>query len=171
MWNLFSYLPLFLSDTRPEYAESYVAIFAFCLIAGNLASILHVIEPSPNYQWQFIRGGKYVCISMKSKGEGKLMIKQAKKIWEKRNKDISASYTVEAAGVMAIVLFSIMVLLNQSFHVRAETVGKFSVHEEVERERHAISNADNKEVTRQAQGMRWGLEVTAPIFRPEKSLR
>ena len=35
-------------------------------------------------------------------------------------KGIRASYTVEAAGVMAIVLLVVMVLLNHAFHVRAD---------------------------------------------------
>lgn len=72
---------------------------------------------------------------------------------------------------MAVVFLTIMVLLNQAFHVRAETVGNFSVHEAVEHERHSIRNADKQEITRQGQGMRWSVEITAPVFRPEESLR
>ena len=47
-------------------------------------------------------------------------------------KEIRASYTVEAAGVMAVVFFVMMILINQAFHVHGETVGCFRVHEEVE---------------------------------------
>jgi hypothetical protein len=86
-------------------------------------------------------------------------------------KEVIASYTVEAAGVMAIIFFVIMILLNQAFHVRGETVGKFVLHEEVERARHQIENKDEQEIIRRSQGIRWGLELTVPIFRPENSLR
>ncbi len=86
-------------------------------------------------------------------------------------KGIRASYTVEAAGIMAVVFFVIMILLNQGFHVHGETVGCFRVHEEVEWERHKALDMDEEEITRQGQGMRWSLELTAPIFRPEEALR
>ena len=82
-----------------------------------------------------------------------------------------ASYTIEAAGVMAVVLFTKMVLLNQAFHVHAETTGCFIVHETVERERHKIENQDEPEITRQAQGVRWSLELTASVFCPEELMR
>ena len=80
-----------------------------------------------------------------------------------------ASYTIEAAGVMAVVLFTMMVLLNQAFHVHAETTGCFIVHETVERERHKIENQDEPEITR--QGVRWSLELTASVFCPEELMR
>jgi len=84
---------------------------------------------------------------------------------------VPAEYTVEAAGVMAVVLFTVMVLFHQAFHVRAETVGVFQVHEQVERERHEIAHSDEKEITHEARGQRWSVEITAPVFRPEESLR
>ena len=90
---------------------------------------------------------------------------------ETASKELRGSYTVEAAGVMAAVLFTVMVLLNQAFHVHAETVGKFAVHEEAERERHEIDSRDKGEITKYAHGMRWGLELTVPVFCPEESLR
>lgn len=86
-------------------------------------------------------------------------------------REVAASYTVETAGVMAVILLVVMILLNQAFHVRGETVGKFVVHQDVERERHLIENQDEQEITRQSQGIRWSLELTAPVFRPENSLR
>ncbi len=84
---------------------------------------------------------------------------------------VRASYTIEAAGVMAAVFLAVMVLLNQAFHIRSETVGNFVVHEAVERARHKIENQDELEITRQAQGMRWSIELTTPVFCPENSLR
>lgn len=84
---------------------------------------------------------------------------------------VRASYTVETAGVMAVVLFIMMVLLSQAFHVHAETAGCFAVHEEVGRERHKIENQDESEITRQAQGMRWSLELTESVFYPEKLMQ
>lgn len=84
---------------------------------------------------------------------------------------LKASYTVEAAGVMAVLLFTVMILMNQAFHIRAETVGCFQVHEEVEKVRHEIAHSGEKEITRSDQGMRWSLEVTSPVFRPEEVIR
>ncbi len=84
---------------------------------------------------------------------------------------VRASYTVEAAGVMAVVLLTVMVLLNQAFYVRTETVGEFAIHEEVERERHLISNIDEGEISRQSGGGRWRIEIISPVFRPENFLR
>ncbi len=84
---------------------------------------------------------------------------------------IRASYTVEAAGLMALIFFTIMILLNQAFHVHAETSGCFATHEAVESERHKIENQDEPEISRQVQGMRWSLDLTASVFSPEKTLR
>lgn len=97
--------------------------------------------------------------------------KQFLEVAEMMGKELAGSYTVETAGVMAVVLFTVMILLNQAFHVRAETVGKFTVHEAVERERHEIAYRDRREITKQEKGMRWGIELTAPVFCPEESLR
>lgn len=84
---------------------------------------------------------------------------------------LAAEYTVEAAGVMAVVLFTMMILINQAFRLHAETVGCFSLHELVEKERHAVDNRTEAEIVRQAEGSRWNLEITAPVYRPENSLR
>jgi len=88
-----------------------------------------------------------------------------------RRISLPGSYTVETAGVMAVVLFTLMILLDQAFHVRAETVGEFAVHEAVERERHEIAHSEEKEISRQNSGMRWSIDLTIPVFRPEESLR
>lgn len=84
---------------------------------------------------------------------------------------LRASYTVEAAGVMATVFFIIMILMNQAFRLHAETVGYFALHETVERERHLVDNKKESEVVEYADGTGWNLEITAPVFRPEDSLR
>lgn len=97
--------------------------------------------------------------------------KGLKRAGNRLNRGIDAGYTVEAAGVMAVIFFVMMILLNQAFHVRAETVGKFALHETVEEERHQIDNQDEAEITRQSQGVRWSLELSVPVFRPETSLR
>ena len=116
---------------------------------------------------------------------GKDWLDEMKKIWIKQKKvekkggagefwltrRIPASYTVEAAGIMAAVLFTMMILLDQAFHMRAETVGNFSLHERVERERHAIENVEEEEISGRERGQRWSLEITSPVFRPEESLR
>ena len=82
-----------------------------------------------------------------------------------------ASFTVEAAGVMAAVMFVIMILISQALHLRAETVGKFSVHEEVEQMRHLVENAEKKEIIRSRAGAGWQFEIEAQVFRPESFLR
>ena len=84
---------------------------------------------------------------------------------------LKASYTVEAAYVMATVFFVIMMLMNQAFRLHAETAGNFALHETVERERHAVENKEEAEIVRQSGGRDWSLEITAPVFRPENSLR
>lgn len=86
-------------------------------------------------------------------------------------RQLQASYTVEAAGVMAVVLFTMMVLFHQAFYMQGWTAGTFRVHEQVERERHAIPHIDEKEITQEAQGQGWSAQITAGVFRPEESLR
>ncbi len=84
---------------------------------------------------------------------------------------LPGSYTVEAAGVFSIVLFTVLILLTEAFAVRAEAEGKLSVHEEVEYERHLIANIGEKEISRSKKGQNWSISVTLPVFRPEDSLR
>lgn len=84
---------------------------------------------------------------------------------------IRASYTVEAAGVMAAVLVTIMILLSTAFHVHEQVTGALKLHTQVEKERHETDAVKDGEVTRQAQGKGWSLEITAHVFRPEESLR
>ena len=86
-------------------------------------------------------------------------------------KTLRASITVEAAGVMAVVLFTIMVLIGQAMSWNARATGMFALHETVERERHLIEHAEESKISRQAEGNGWSLEITAPVFRPEKMLR
>ncbi|MCD8225627.1 MAG: hypothetical protein LUC99_12420 [Clostridiales bacterium] len=86
-------------------------------------------------------------------------------------RQVRGNYTVEAAGVMAAVLFAIMLVLGQAFHVHAQTKGSFALHEEVEKERHLVENIDEDEISRQGEGQRWSLQITSPVFRPENSLR
>ena len=88
-----------------------------------------------------------------------------------RKAALPGSYTVEAAGVMAAVLLVLMILMNQAFRMRAETVGAFQLHETVERERHEAGQVDEDTITCQDDGPGWSLEVTMSVFRPEQSLR
>ena len=88
-----------------------------------------------------------------------------------REKSPCASITVEAAGVMAVVLFTIMVLMGQAMSWSARAGGMFALHETVERERHQIEHAEERRIKRQAEGNEWNLEISAPVFRPETALR
>ncbi|MCC8126383.1 MAG: hypothetical protein LIO92_03155 [Clostridiales bacterium] len=84
---------------------------------------------------------------------------------------LKGSYTVEAAGVFAVVFLTLMFLFTQAFHLRGETVGEFELHEEIERERHLIANIGEEEISGEKEGMNWKIQITAPVFRPENSLR
>lgn len=88
-----------------------------------------------------------------------------------KEKRLCASITVEAAGVMAVVLFTIMVLMGQAMSWSARAAGMFALHETVERERHQIEHAEERIIKRQAEGNGWNLEISAPVFRPETALR
>ena len=79
--------------------------------------------------------------------------------------------TIEAAGVMAAVLVTLMVLMGQAMSWSARTAGNFRLHETVERERHQIEHDQEERIQRRADGSNWNLEISAPVFRPEKSLR
>lgn len=84
---------------------------------------------------------------------------------------LRAAYTVEATGVMAVVFFTVMLIIRAAFSLNAEVVGIMELHREVEVERHAAGNIDEAEIARSAQGNSWSINITAPVFRPEKSLR
>lgn len=88
-----------------------------------------------------------------------------------RGWQVSGSMTVEMAGVMAAVLFTVMVLLQTAFRLRAETVGEFQIHEQVEQERHKMESIGEDTVSHEGGASWWSLKVTAPVFRPENSLR
>ena len=92
-----------------------------------------------------------------------------KKILERDS--LSASYTVEAAGVMAVVLFTIMILMGQAFRLSGETRGLFQLHEQVERVRHEPEHKNDGKISIQSGGNGWNMEISAPVFRPESFLR
>lgn len=80
-------------------------------------------------------------------------------------------YTVEAAGVMAVIFFTIMTLIGHGFRVRAEVAGTFALHEAVEQSRHAIEQIEKTEISMESSGRDWNREICADVFRPEKELR
>lgn len=84
---------------------------------------------------------------------------------------LSAAYTIEATGIMAAVFFTIMLIIQAAFFLNAEVVGIMELHQTIEVERHAVGNMDEAEITRSAQGNGWSINITAPVFRPEKALR
>lgn len=84
---------------------------------------------------------------------------------------LQASYTVETAGVMSLVLLTIMILINQAFRLHEETKSIFALHESVERARHEICNIEKQQICGKAGGVGWKIEITAPVFRPEEALR
>lgn len=84
---------------------------------------------------------------------------------------INAAYTVEAAGVMAAVLLTVLILISGAFHIHEKTVGAMRLHTEVEKERHGVAAIDETNISRTVEGKGWELSITAPVFRPEESLR
>lgn len=84
---------------------------------------------------------------------------------------LNAAYTVEAAGVMSVVLLTVMLLLNTAFHLHREVVASMKLHTSVEQVRHAVSSAGESEIHMQADTGEGILSITAPVFRPEDSLR
>lgn len=80
-------------------------------------------------------------------------------------------YTVEATGVMAVMFFTILILIGQGFGMRAETAGTFALHEAVEQSRHSIEQIEEKEICLESSGRDWEREICAEVFRPEKALR
>lgn len=90
---------------------------------------------------------------------------------EKNRKCLPASYTVEAAGVLATVFLTTVILLTTVFHVHAEVKGMMQMHRLVEQKRHAVEYAGEQKIREQAAGRRWSLDIQAPVFRPEDSLR
>lgn len=88
-----------------------------------------------------------------------------------KNIRLNAGYTVEAAGVMSAVLLTVMILLSSAFHIHREVLEAMNLHTAVEQARHAVSSADEKEIQMQAETGNGRLSITAPVFRPEDSLR
>lgn len=93
------------------------------------------------------------------------------RIPSEREKSLRAGITVEAAGVMSIVLLTIMVLLGQAMRLNSRAAGMFALHEEIEKKRHLIESAEEERIKSQAEGTGWNLEISAPVFRPEKAMR
>lgn len=84
---------------------------------------------------------------------------------------LDAGYTVEAAGVMSAVLLTIMVLLSSAFHIHQEVLVLMRLHTSVEQARHAVSAVDEDEVSMEAERDGGSFIISAPVFRPENSLR
>lgn len=84
---------------------------------------------------------------------------------------LNGAYTVEAAGVMSAVLLTILVLLSSAFQIHREILAVMRLHTSVERERHAVSSVDEDEVSMEVNTGNGMLVISAPVFRPENSLR
>ena len=74
---------------------------------------------------------------------------------------LPGSFTLEAAGVMAMVFFSVSAVMGQAGKLHDETAGSMVLHEAVEKARHE-RDADPREVGRHA-GNIWGCSYH---FRP-----
>ena len=58
-----------------------------------------------------------------------------------------------------------------AFRMQAETLGNFGLHLQVETERHKIENSEEFKIIEVVEGNGWSLEISAPVYRPEKFLR
>lgn len=162
-WNLSGFLEKFIAAMVREYVLRFVLSGILCVGKGfqtqRYAEADHTISS--------------VCRSARILDDSRDFFQ---KIKEERvfhggiRMKLRASFTVEAAGVMAAVMFVIMVLISQAFRLKAETVGKFSVHEEAERLRHLTEYMEEEIVCRKT-GTGWQLEIELQQFRPEKFLR
>lgn len=72
---------------------------------------------------------------------------------------------------MAVVLFTVMIILRAAFSLQAEVSQIMKIHQMVEEERHAIINKDKQQIEKAWQGIGFNIKISAPVFRPEKSLR
>ncbi len=86
-------------------------------------------------------------------------------------KEVSAAYTVEAAWVMAVVLFTFMVMLDQAFRLQNQTTRTMEIHQTLEQERHKIQNIGKSSMAQATEGNGWSSEITVHVFRPEEKLR
>lgn len=86
-------------------------------------------------------------------------------------KKLNAGYTVEAAGVMAAVLFTMMIILRAAFSLQTEVSQMMRVHRLVEEDRHAGHNKEKKRVEKSGREGGFYVTISAPVFRPENSLR
>lgn len=86
-------------------------------------------------------------------------------------RSLRAVYTVEAAGVMSAVLLTVMILLTSAFQIHKEVQTAMKLHTSVEQARHAVSSVEEREIRMQADTGSGALTISAPVFRPENSLR
>ena len=115
-----------------------------------------------------------------------------------RRQRLTGSFTIEAACVMAIVLFSVSIVIRQAGRMHDETSGAMILHEAVEKVRHErtlqVEDAagffegcmkfrmnfasyelglkeDGKRIAGKAAGGSWQREIQMRKFRPETFLR
>ncbi len=81
---------------------------------------------------------------------------------------LQASMTVEAAGVMVVVLTTLMILMGQAMNWSARAAGNFALHETVERERHRIEHAEEEQIKEQAKGNNWSWRLRHRSFARKK---
>ena len=108
-----------------------------------------------------------------------------------KGKTLKGSLTVEAAWIMAMVLLSILVMLQQAGRIHDEAKAAMGMHEAVEKGRHgsvkeleaSVSGAQehmgrllffpdcNLIIKEKGRGGKWKREIEAGRFRPETFLR
>ena len=109
------------------------------------------------------------------------------------NKRLKASYTIEAAYIMAVVLLSLTVMILAAYRIHDETAGAMAVQEAVEKRTHletedierdspvktvflkdpydVWTGTDATNVTGKGTGRSWKLEIIHKKYEPERFLR
>lgn len=81
---------------------------------------------------------------------------------------MSGSYTVEAALVMAVVLWTMAAIIQYAYSIGEKTKSAMFLHESLEKSR---QEAEESTVTGNCQSGNWQLEIQMDSFHPEEFLR
>lgn len=115
---------------------------------------------------------------------GRIRKIQWKQSWWR--KKYSASYTVEASYIMAMVLLALAVLIRAAYTQCREETGIFRLHHVVEQLRgqetqiqkefsggtwRGQAHRDETQVMGKVQGQTWEKEIQADVYEPEEMMR
>lgn len=85
-------------------------------------------------------------------------------------KRLKGSYTIEAAYIMAITLFSFATVIGAAYRLKDKTVKAMGLHTQVEVLRYQ-EDGNKDYIYERTGGAEWSLEITASVPDPEDWLR